>query len=289
MQISEIFEKRTHPILSFEIFPPKRDEQLKCIDATLDVLSSLNPDFISVTFGAGGSVTNSATVDIASKIKHKYGIESLVHLTCLTYSKSEILTMIKNLEEHGIENVLALRGDRNPNIAPKEEFLHASDLAKFLKENSNLGISGACYPEKHPEAKDTVEDILNLKTKVDSGASHLISQLFFDNEIFYNFVEKTRIAGINVPIEAGVMPVINKAQIEKMVSLCGASIPVKLQRILNKYGDNKQALFDAGIIYCIEQIIDLIVSGVEGVHIYTMNNPVVAQKICDGIKNLIKC
>ncbi len=288
MKISEIFEKKTHPIISFEIFPPKRDEALKNIDATLDVLSALHPDFISVTFGAGGSVTNSATVDIASKIKNKYSIEALVHLTCLTYSKSEILTMIKNLQDHGIENVLALRGDRNPNIEPKKEFQYASDLVAFVKEHSDFGISGACYPECHPESKDRINDIFNLKTKVDAGATHLITQLFFDNEIFYDFVERTRLAGINVPIDAGVMPVINKAQIERMVSLCGATIPQKLQRLLDKYADNKEALFDAGLTYCINQIIDLIAAGVEGIHIYTMNNPVVAQRICDSVKNLIK-
>ncbi len=287
MLISDIFKNKKHPIVSFEIFPPKRDEALKNIDKTLEILSSLNPDFISVTFGAGGSVTNSATVDIASKIKHDYNIEALVHLTCLTYDRIEILTMIKNLEEHGLENILALRGDANPNVQPKNDFKHACELVEFVKANSKLGISVAGYPECHPESPDKVTDTLNLQAKVRAGADHIITQLFFDNNIFYDFVERTKLAGINVPIDAGVIPVINKAQIERMVSLCGASIPPKLQRLLNKYGDNKEALFDAGLTYCIDQIIDLIASGVDGIHIYTMNNPIVAQRICDGIKNLI--
>lgn len=288
MKISEIFKKSQKPIISFEIFPPKRDAALKNIDGTLEILSDLNPNFISVTFGAGGSVTNSATVDIASKIKKQYGIESVAHLTCLTYDKSEILTILDNLNEHGVENILALRGDRNPNIEPKKDFQYASDLISFVKKNSNLGISAACYPECHQESKNRVEDILNLKRKVDAGAEHLISQLFFDNELFFDFVEGAHLAGINVPIEAGIMPVINKAQIERMVTLCGASLPKKFSRILDRYADNNEALFDAGMNYAINQIIDLIAAGVEGIHIYTMNNPVVAQRICDGIKNLIK-
>lgn len=288
MKISEIFKTKTPPVISFEIFPPKRDAALKNIDCTLEILSDLHPDFISVTFGAGGSVTNSATVDIASKIKKNFGIEAVAHLTCLTYDKTEILTMLGNLQEHGIENILALRGDKNPLVQPKLDFKYASDLISFVKANSNLGISAACYPECHQESRNRVDDILNLKRKVDAGAEHLISQLFFDNELFFDFVEGAHLAGINVPIEAGIMPVINKAQIERMVMLCGASLPKKFSRILDRYSDNSEALFDAGMNYAVNQIIDLIASGVEGIHVYTMNNPVVAQRICDGIKNLIK-
>lgn len=286
MLISELFKKK-RPVISFEIFPPKRDEALKNIDGTLSVLSELHPDFISVTFGAGGSVTNSSTVDIASKIKHNYGIEAVTHLTCLTYSQEEILTMIKTLKDHGIENILALRGDRNPSLEPKQDFKYASDLISFVKANSDLGISAACYPECHQESPSRVVDMLNLKKKVDAGAQHLISQLFFDNDIFMNFVESARIAGINVPIEAGIMPVINKAQIERMVTLCGASLPKKFQRILDRYADNKEALFDAGMAYAVNQIIDLIASGADGIHIYTMNNPIVAKRICEALKNIL--
>ncbi len=286
MHVSELF-KQKRPVISFEIFPPKRDTALKNIDETLDVLANLKPDAISVTFGAGGSVTNSLTVELASKIKNKYNIESIAHLTCLNYDKQEIASIIKDLEANNIENILALRGDHNPNFEPKTDFTYASDLIKYVKSVSNLGISGACYPECHPQSKNRVDDIIHLKEKVDAGAEHLISQLFFDNDVFFDFVERSRIAGINVPIEAGIMPVINKAQIERMVSLCNATLPKKFQRILERYADNKEALFDAGLAYAINQIIDLIASGVDGVHIYTMNNPVVAKRLCDGIQNLI--
>lgn len=284
--IANIFKNKSKkPVISFEIFPPKRDELLKNIDATLAVLADMHPDFISVTFGAGGSVTNSATVEIASKIK-KLGIESVAHLTCLNYSKAEILTMIRNLEANGIENILALRGDRNPNVPPKNDFAHACDLIKFVRENSSLSISAACYPEGHPEAESRVSDIRHLKEKVDAGATHLISQLFFDNDVFYRFQENVKIAGIDLPVDAGIMPVVNKAQIERMITLCGASLPVKFQKILARYENDKVALFDAGMAYAVNQIIDLIASGVDGIHIYTMNNPRIADKLTSAIKNL---
>jgi len=286
MHVAQIF-KQKKPVVSFEIFPPKRDEALKSIDGTLEVLTELKPDFISVTFGAGGSLTNSKTVEIASKIKRNYGIEAVAHLTCLNYSKAEIIEMVNNLKANDIENILALRGDHNPNLEPKNDFKHASDLIEFVKQNSDLGISAACYPEGHPESANLSEDVLNLKHKVDVGAEHLVSQLFFDNNIFYRFTELCKVAGINVPIEAGIMPVINKAQIERMVTLCGASLPDNMKRILDKYADNKEALFDAGIAYATSQIIDLLAAGVDGIHIYTMNNPRVAMKICESIKNVI--
>ena len=286
MHVAQIF-KQKKPVVSFEIFPPKRDEALKSIDGTLEVLTELKPDFISVTFGAGGSLTNSKTVEIAGKIKRNYGIEAVAHLTCLNYSKAEIIEMVNNLKANDIENILALRGDHNPNLEPKNDFKHASDLIEFVKQNSDLGISAACYPEGHPESANLSEDVLNLKHKVDVGAEHLVSQLFFDNNIFYRFTELCRVAGINVPIEAGIMPVINKAQIERMVTLCGASLPDNMKRILDKYADNKEALFDAGIAYATSQIIDLLAAGVDGIHIYTMNNPRVAMKICESIKNVI--
>lgn len=287
MKISEIYRKKTS-VLSFEIFPPKRDTTLTSIDATLDVLCSLHPDFISVTFGAGGSATNSLTVGLAKKIKKEYGIEPLVHLTCINYTKEEILAFADELAEAGIENVLALRGDRNPDIVPKEEFFYASDLVSFLKENrGELCVGGACYPEGHTEAESKVADLHNLKKKTEAGAEFLISQLFFDNEHFYSFREKMEIADIKPPVSAGIMPVINRAQIERMVSLCGASLPEKFRRILQKYEFEKDALFDAGMAYAVNQIVDLVAHDVDGVHVYTMNNPVVARRICDSIRNLI--
>lgn len=290
MKISSIFEEKKNnnkPVLSFEIFPPKKEQALNNIDKTLELLCGLNPDFISVTFGAGGSCKDNKTVEIARKIKEDYGIEPLVHITCLHYDKEEIRSILNKLEDSGIENVLALRGDINPDIPMKNDFKYANELVEFIRSNGDFSISGGCYPETHIEAPDAVTDIRNLKIKVDAGVGHLVSQLFFDNELFYSFYEKTRIAGIDVPIDAGVMPVTNKAQIERMVNMCGASLPAKFKRILDKYENNKEALFDAGIAYTINQIVDLIANDVDGIHIYTMNNPIVAKRICDGIRNLV--
>ena len=286
MIIENLFEKKK-PVLSFEIFPPKKEAELMSIDATLATLAKLKPDFISVTFGAGGSGVKNKTVELAKKIKREFDIEPLVHLTCISHSKEEIKAILEQLHEAGIKNVLALRGDINPDIPVKDDFKYASELVAFIKEQGDFHVSGACYPETHLEAVDAVADIRNLKKKVDAGAGHLVSQLFFDNDNFYDFLVKLKIAGIDVPVEAGIMPVTNKAQIKRMVNMCGATLPDKFERILEKYGDNKDALFDAGMAYAVNQIVELIAHGVDGIHIFTMNNPVVAGRICDGIRNLI--
>lgn len=286
MKLDTIFEKKK-PVLSFEIFPPKRDKTLEDIEETLKVLCELEPDFISVTFGAGGSVHNNRTIELAKKIKKEYGIEPLVHLTCLHYSREEISGILKELKENGLENILALRGDRNPDLEAKEDFKYASDLVQYIRQDDYFHVSGACYPEGHLEAAGLEEDLRNLKKKVDCGVSHLISQLFFENDIFYSFLDRCRAAGIETPVEAGIMPVINRAQIERMVSLCGASLPAKFSRILQKYENRKEALFDAGMAYAVNQVVELLAQDVDGIHIYTMNNPAVARQICNGIRNLI--
>ncbi len=288
MKLDYLFEEKKKQVVSFEIFPPKHGDALKNIDATLEILCSLHPDFISITFGAGGSVANNKTIELAKKIKEQYHTEPVVHLTCLNYTKQEITSMLNELREAGIYNLLALRGDRNPDIEPKKEFLYANDLIRFIKEQGDdFHICAACYPETHPEAEGRAADLHHLKEKVDSGAAHLISQLFFDNATYYRFLEDAEIAGINVPIEAGIMPVTNKAQIERMVTTCGASLPEKYSRIMRMYEDNKEALLDAGLAYAINQIVDLLANGVDGIHLYTMNNPTVAGRICEGIRNLI--
>ena len=287
MKISEIYSQKKRS-LSFEIFPPKKDSELKNIDATLEVLCQLKPDFISVTFGAGGSSNCNRTIELAKKIKYEYQVEPVVHLTCLNYTKAEIRGMLEELKEAGIFNLLALRGDRSPDYEPKKEFLYANDLIRFIREQSDdFHICAACYPETHQEGESRAADLHHLKEKVDSGATHLISQLFFDNAAYYRFLEDAAIAGIGVPIEAGIMPVTNKAQIERMVTLCGAGLPEKYARIMHKFEDNKEALFDAGMAYAINQIVDLLTNGVDGIHLYTMNNPVVARRICEGIRNLV--
>lgn len=287
MKISDIYKQKKNGVLSFEIFPPKKDDELKNIEPTLDILSELKPDYISVTFGAGGSSNNNKTIDLARKIKEVYKIEPVVHLTCLSYTKEEIDEFVKVIEDAGIENILALRGDVNPNAPAKGVFNHASDLIEYIRPKTNLCIAGACYPEDHPNSDNHIKEMVNLKKKVDCGAEVLLSQLFFNNEKFYAFEEDARIAGIDVPITPGIMPVINGALIQRMVTTCGAKLTPKFVKIIDKYGDNKEAMFDAGMAYAMSQIIDLLTSGVDGIHLYTMNNPRVARTICDGIKNII--
>ena len=285
MKINELFKKKSM-VFSFEIFPPKTDAGYDSVVSAAEKIAALKPSFISVTYGAGGG-TSKNTVNIASHIKGNFGVESLAHLTCVSSTKEDVHKVIGQMKEKGIENILALRGDRNPNIPEKHDFAHASDLVAYLKEYHDFCIAGACYPECHPDSANRVEEMRHLRVKVDAGAEVLLSQLFFDNNMFYRFVEDSRIAGIDVPITPGIMPVINGAQIQRMVTLCGASLPERFEKIIKRYGDNKQALFDAGMAYALSQIIDLLANDVDGLHLYTMNNPVVAKRICEGIKNLV--
>ena len=293
MNTSEIFKNKT--TFSFEVFPPKKTSPIETIYNTLDELKNLKPDFISVTFGAGGSENSETTLSIANRIKTVCNVESVVHLPCINLTKEEATSLFTDFRAAGIENILALRGDKVEGKEPCKDFLHASDLIQFIKEfdalnqdssEQSFNIIGACYPEGHPDSPSLVDDIKNLKIKVDAGASHLISQLFFDNNCFYDFIEKARLAGIDVPIEAGIMPVVNKAQIERMVSRCGVVLPKKYTAMMEKYGDNAEAIRDAGIAYAIDQIVDLVSQGVDGIHLYTMNNPLVAKKITQAVESL---
>lgn len=288
MELSEIM-KNGRTAFTFEIFPPKRDMPIDTIYKTLDGMQELHPDFISVTYGAGGSAADTKTADIAQIIKEKYGTESAVHLTCLYNTKEDIDLICDQLKERNIRNILALRGDRNPNAVrePQKDFPHASDLIAYLRTKGDFHIMGACYPEGHLEAKGLDEDIDNLKKKVDAGATHLLSQLFFDNDVYLRFLEKARKAGINVPIEAGIMPCTSKASIERMVMMCGASLPAKFTRTMARYENYPDALREAGIAYAIDQIIDLVSRGVEGIHLYTMNSPYVAKRITEAVAPLL--
>lgn len=286
MKMSKLFEAKK-PVFSLEVFPPKKNSGgIETIYETLDGLKDLKPDFISVTYGAGGNLADNSTCEICSIIKNKYNILPIAHLTCVNNSKSDIDIILKNLKNAGVSNILALRGDINPDIPPKDDFAHADELVEYIKSKGDFDVSGACYPETHPDSEDTVSDILNLKHKIDCGAEHLISQLFFNNEDFYSFREKARLAGITVPIEAGIMPVTNKSQVLRMATMCGASIPRKMSRLLNKFENNPKALEDAGIAYAIDQIIDLIANGVDGIHLYTMNKPYIAQRIFNSIESM---
>lgn len=284
MHIKELFKDKT--VFSFEVFPPKKTSPVEVIYSTLEELQGLSPDFISVTFGAGGSGNSVYALDIASKIKES-GIIPMLHLPCINFTRAEIDAALAEAESRGVENILALRGDINPDIPPVEDFKYASDLITHIKSKGDFDIAGACYPEGHPDADSLITDIQNLRAKVDAGADHLITQLFFDNDYFYEFRERAAIAGINVPIEAGIMPVVNKNQIERMVTTCGASLPKKFVRIMQKYENNPEALRDAGIAYAVNQIVDLVASGVDGIHLYTMNNPYVARKISEAVSGIL--
>ena len=254
MNIQRLFESKK-VVYSLEVFPPKKTTSIDTIYNTLYGLRGLKPDFISVTYGAGGSeAQKNKTCEIASLIKSEYQIEPVSHLTCVGSTKQDIREFLDRLKAEGVHNILALRGDITPNNGIID-FEHASDLASFIKEyDDSFNISGACYPEGHCDAANMDEDIENLKRKVDAGVSHLVTQLFFDNDHFYEFMDKVEKAGIRVPVEAGIMPVINKAQIERTVSMCGASFPVKFSKMVNKYANDPVALKDAGIAFATEQI-----------------------------------
>ena len=285
MKTSDLFKNKT--VLSLEVFPPRRTAPINMIYDTLDGLKGLSPDFISVTYGAGGSEMNTATLEIAASIKNHYGIESVAHLPCINLTRSEVLDMLDGFRKAGIENILALRGDINPDFVPKQDFRYASELVSFIKENGDFNVIGACYPEGHNESESLAEDIRHLKTKVDAGTDQLVTQLFFDNDCFYSFREQARKTGIDVPIQAGIMPVVNKKQIERMVTLCGVKLPRKFVSMMEKYEHNPVAMRDAGIAYAVDQIVDLMAEGVDGIHLYTMNNPYIAQKIYAAISSLL--
>lgn len=285
MRIRDMYsDDRT--LLSFEVFPPKKTSPIESVYGALEELCALKPSYISVTYGAGGTAADN-TAAIAAKIKDDYGIEALAHITCVNSSREQVDRTLESFRENGIDNVLALRGDIIPELPPQTDFRHANELTSYIKEKGGFHIAGACYPETHPDAPDDITDIINLKKKVDAGAEFLISQLFFDNRSFYDFQKRCRLAGIDVPIEAGIMPVINTNQIQRMVSLCGASLPAKFSKIMTRYSSKPEALRDAGIAYAIDQCVDLIANGVSGIHLYTMNNPTVAKRIVDAIGSLL--
>lgn len=288
VSIADLF-KQKKVIYSLEVFPPKKTSALDTVYTTLAGIQDIPADFVSVTYGAGGSNTQkSKTGEIAGFIKEKYKFEPVAHLTCIGASREDIRQTLEELKAKGIRNVLALRGDKNPDVTTPSAFRYASELTAYIKElDPEINVAGACYPECHGECNSLEEDIEHLKEKVAAGASHLISQLFFDNDCFYDFREKAEAAGIQVPIQAGIMPIVNKNQIEKIVTLCGASLPKRFVRVINRYADSPEALRDAGIAYATDQIINLLASGVRGIHLYTMNNMEIACRIDANIRSLI--
>lgn len=275
-------------IYSFEVFPPKPDVPVEKVSGCFAALSALKPDFISVTYGAGGGLNGGkVTCELAARLKNEFGVKPVAHLPCISYTREEIRTVLSMFREYGIHDILALRGDRHPDMPEQNDFRYASELVRFIRSEGDFHLYGACYPEVHPEARSAAEDIRHLKEKTDAGASHLISQLFFDNTSFYDFREKCEIAGISVPIEAGIMPVVNAAQIKRMVSLCGASLPRKFTVMMQRFGHSPEAMRDAGIAYAVDQIVDLAANGVDGIHLYTMNNPEVARRITEAVSGIL--
>jgi len=289
MYIKELFGKGK-TVVSFEMFPPKPNTPMDSVLAAAEELSHLNPDFMSVTCGAGGSGANSNTISVASHIQNKLSTTALAHLTCVISSKAQIKETLQKLKSENISNILALRGDfpQDGNFNPdKMEFKYAIDLVREIRDFGGFCIGGACYPEGHVENESVENDLDNLKAKVDAGVDFLTSQLFFDNNTFYSFLYRAAKKNINVPVIAGVMPVTSRSQIKKMCSLSGASLPVKFKNMLDKFYDNPEALKKAGIVYATDQIIDLISNGVPAVHIYAMNKPDIAHKIIDNLKGII--
>lgn len=272
--------------VSFEVFPPKKDGEFEAAFEILDELGKLSPDFISVTYGAGGS-RSGKTVEIASYIQNKLGIDAMAHMTCVGSKRDSLLEVAKALKENNVKYVLALRGDRPKDMTDEQfnsrDFAHASDMMDFLRTNTDLKLAGACYPEKHFESFSMESDLNNLKKKQDAGAQFFVSQLFFDNDYYYSFLEKASKKGINIPICAGIMPITSAKQIGTTISLSGSSVPKALADIIATYGENPEDMRKAGIDYAIRQIRDLQENGVNDVHIYTMNKPKMAAEIMGAI------
>ncbi len=272
--------------ISFEVFPPKKNGDFHAVFDVLKELSELSPEFISVTYGAGGSMSKK-TIEIASYIQNDLNIKAIAHLTCVGNKGAEIKDLCGRMKENNISYVLALRGDRPKDMSDEvyngREFEYASDLIRLLKKDTDLHIVGACYPEKHFEAFSREADLLHMKEKQDLGVEFFISQLFFDNDLFYDFLERAERKGISVPIHAGIMPITSAKQIGTSISLSGSSIPKAFADLIANYGDKPEEMYKAGLDYAIRQIRDLKQNKVDGIHLYTMNKPDVARHIVTNI------
>ena len=289
MKLTELFAK-DQINLSFEVFPNKKPENLESVKAKTAKIAELKPAFMSVTYGAGGG-TSQFTLAIAKNLEQNCGVPVLAHLTGVSSTKEIVAQRIEELQAAGIQNIMALRGDLTPEMEGQDRtnwaYRYAIDLIRELKEKGDFCIGSGCYPEVHPEAANMLEDISFLKEKVDAGCDFLTSQLFFDNGIFYDYLYKVREAGIAVPVIPGIMPVTNAKQMERSIEMSGSFIPRHFKALLERFGNNDAAMKQAGIAYATEQIIDLYANGVKNVHVYTMNNPEVAEKIMANVKDLL--
>ncbi len=276
--------------LSFEVFPPKADTAFDSVRAATQEIARLHPAFMSVTYGAGGG-TSRYTLDIARNIKKEYGVPTLAHLTCVSSTRDTVRARIADMKAAGIENVMALRGDLTPQLAASDRrdwhYRHAVDLVRELKESGEFCIGGACYPEIHPESTDQVQDIRYLREKVDAGVEFLTTQMFFDNNLLYNFLYKIREAGITVPVIPGIMPITNANQLERAIKLSGSFIPQRFKSLVDRFGSDPAAMKQAGIAYATDQIIDLYANGIKVVHVYSMNKPDIAQKIQANLSDIL--
>lgn len=282
MRIKELYNSK-RPVVSFEVFPPKKDDEIEVIYESLGIMASLSPDFISVTFGAGGTGNGNRTSEISSSIQNNHGISAMAHMTCIGAEKDEIRQMLDEMKEGGVHNILALRGDLPEGRQNTGSYRYASELIRDIRSHGDFCIGAACYPEGHIECDNLIKDTEHLLRKQEAGADFLITQLFFDNEYFYRFLDRARAGGITIPISAGVMPILGKQQIERMIFLCGASLPSDIIKLLHKYRNNPSDLRKAGIEYSAKQVEDLIAHGVDGVHIYTMNKPAIAGACMERI------
>ena len=290
MKLTKLFEGGKLS-LSFEVFPPKTDTSFESVKLATEEIAKLHPSFMSVTYGAGGG-TSRYTLEIAKNIKESYGVPTLAHLTCVSSTKETVKRKIEELKAAGIENVMALRGDLTPELQGTDRSLwayqHAVDLVRELKESgADFCIGGACYPEIHPESINQKEDIQYLKEKVDAGCDFLTTQMFFDNNLLYNFLYKIREAGITVPVIPGIMPITNGNQIERAIKLSGSFMPQRFKSLVDKFGTTPAAMKQAGIAYATDQIIDLFANGITNVHVYSMNKPDVAAAIQNNLSDIL--
>ncbi|MDE5943768.1 MAG: methylenetetrahydrofolate reductase [NAD(P)H] [Clostridia bacterium] len=284
MKITEILKSKKLA-LSFEVFPPKTKLNYESVLQAVKGIAQTSPDFISVTYGAGGG-TSDYTVAVAREIKNM-GITPLAHLSCICHGKADVKNKLFELKELGIENILALRGDIPQGFKGNLDYKYASQLVEDIKKFGGFCIGGACYPEGHPESETLYSDIDHLKTKVDAGCDFLTTQMFFDNDIYYSFLCKAQSCGINIPIIPGIMPVTAQAQVKRIIDMSGSCLPVRFRRIVDRFGENPAAMKQAGIAYATEQIIDLYANGINAVHVYSMNKPDVAQAIRANLSDIL--